>query len=172
MCLKTFYLKDQSDPILTDTIVDRAAENDSEYIVCRNPDTLGDFLDIESGDSMSVDIDAVDEIADSHTLDDVFVIETNDETVDITESDDDSVNIEAIALQNDQDEVDITTARNDIDDTYNDIVDNDDNLFGIMSLYIKSDLHFDLQNIPASAEHSGQKKDFGYKFFSFSTFFK
>ncbi|XP_060604919.1 uncharacterized protein LOC132757614 [Ruditapes philippinarum] len=186
-------------PIFSDTIVDRATANESDtlYVV---PDTFGDFLDIESDDSFSIDVGAVDEMSDSYTLADVLVIEVDVEIIDITESDDEIVDFEPIALQDDQDEaidiltesdddivdfkaialqdqegVDITAARNDIDDTYityNDIVDDDDNLFGIMDIYIKSDLHVDLQIIPTSAEHCDKRKDFGYKFFSFSTFFK
>jgi hypothetical protein len=70
-------------------------------------------------------------------------------TEEIIESDDDIVDIEAIALQ-EQHEVDVTEARKDIDDTYityNDMVDDDDDLFGILDVYKKSDLHFDVHNV-------------------------
>ncbi|XP_060593740.1 uncharacterized protein LOC132748196 [Ruditapes philippinarum] len=167
--------KDQSGPISCDTFVDKTADNDSDTLDEIGPDTFGDFLDKESDDSMSKKKGEVDEMSDSDTLDDILDIKSDDEIVEIIESDDDIVDIEAIALQDDQDEVGITAARNDTDDTYitnNNVVDDDDNLFGIMDIYIKSDLHFDLHNIQASTEHCGQKKDFGYKFFSFSTFFK
>ncbi|XP_060567881.1 uncharacterized protein LOC132726561 [Ruditapes philippinarum] len=149
--------KDRCCPMSSDTIVDRAANKDNNT-----------FADIEPGtfelvNSTIIDIDAIDEMSDGDTLD----------ILDI-ESDDDIVNIEAMALQ-EQDEVDISLARNDTADNTtndNDMVDDDDKLFGIMNIYVKSDLHFDLNNIPALAEHCDQKKDFGYKYFSFSTFFK
>jgi hypothetical protein len=135
--------KDQCGPILSDTIEDRADDNDSDasYVVS---DTFGNFLDIGSDNSMSIDIVAVGEISDSHTQGDVLVIEAEDELVNIAESNNDILDFEAIVFQDVHDEVDITAARNDIDDTYftyNDIVDDEDNLFGIMNLYIKSDLH-------------------------------
>ncbi|XP_060570585.1 uncharacterized protein LOC132728897 [Ruditapes philippinarum] len=170
--------KNEIGPISSDTIVDRTADNDSDALNCIGPDTFGDFLDRESYNSVSKDIGAVDEMPNSDTqgiYDTLIALEPNDEIVDIIESDDDIVDFEPIALQDDQDEVDITEASNGIDDTYityNDIAGDDDNLFGIMDIYIKSDLHFDLHNIPASAELFDKKKDFGYKFFSFSTFFK
>ncbi|XP_060562594.1 uncharacterized protein LOC132722170 [Ruditapes philippinarum] len=166
--------KDQIGPISSHPIVDRTADNNSDTLNRIGPDTFGDILDKESDDSVNKDIGEVEEMSDSDTQDDTLHIESDDKIVDIIESDDDSVDLEAIALQ-DQDEIDITEARNDIDDTYitySDVVDGDDNLFGIMDIYIKSDLHFDLHNIPASAEHCDQKKDFGYKFFSLKTFFK
>ncbi|XP_060557760.1 uncharacterized protein LOC132718149 [Ruditapes philippinarum] len=166
--------KDQRGPISCDTFIDRAADNDSDTLDDIGPDTFSDFLDKESDDSMSKEKGAVDETSESDTLDCILNIESDDEIVEIIESDDDIVDIEAIALQ-EQHEVDVTEARKDIDDTYityKDMVDDDDDLFGILDVYKKSDLHFDVHNIPASSEHCDQKKDFGYKFFSFSTFFK
>jgi hypothetical protein len=136
--------KGQSSPIL-----DRAADKDSDTSDGIDPDTLGDFLDIESDESTSKDMSAVGKTSESDTLDEILDIKSDDEIVDIIKSNDDIVDIVAIALQ-DQDEVDITAASNDIDDTYityNDVVDDDDNLFGIMNLYINSDLHFDLHNV-------------------------
>ncbi|XP_060557670.1 uncharacterized protein LOC132718070 [Ruditapes philippinarum] len=168
--------KDEIGPISSDTIVDKTADNDIDTLDRIGPDTFGDFLDRESYNSVSKDIGAVDDMPNSDTQDDTLIaLEPNDEIVDIKESDDNIVDFEPIALEDDQDEVDITEARNGIDDTYityNDIFDDDGNLFGIMDIYIKSDLHFDLHNIPASAELFHKKKDFGYKFFSFLTFFK
>ncbi|XP_060578584.1 uncharacterized protein LOC132735626 [Ruditapes philippinarum] len=163
--------KGQRRKISSDTILDRAADKDSDTLNGMDPDTFGEFLDIESDNSMSKDMSAVGKTSDNDTIDEIVDIKSDDEIVDIIESNDDIIDIVAIALQ-DQDEADITAARNDIDDTYNDVVDDDDNLFGIMDLYINSELHFDLHNMPASPEEFGQKKDFGYKFFSFSTFFK
>ncbi|XP_060566357.1 uncharacterized protein LOC132725273 [Ruditapes philippinarum] len=123
-----------------------------------------------------------DELYDSDTLDDVSDIEFDDDIADIKgldndivdtkELDDDILDIEAIDLQ-DQGEVDITATWNDISDTPtndNDLYDDDDNLFGILNVYIESELHFDHSKIPV-AEHCEQKIDFGYKYFSFSTFF-
>jgi hypothetical protein len=141
--------KDQISPISSDTIVKRTADNDSDTLDRIDPDTLCDFLDKESDSSVNKDIGVVEEMSDSDTKDDTLDIKSDDEIVDITKSDDDSVDLEAIALQ-DQDEIDITEARNKIDETYityNDVVDGDDNLFGIMNIYIKSDLHFDLNNV-------------------------
>ncbi|XP_060584155.1 uncharacterized protein LOC132740293 [Ruditapes philippinarum] len=161
--------KDKSDPISSHTI---AADKDSDTV---DPDTFDDILNIESDGSKSIDVDAVDDMSDSDTLDGITDIESDDEVVEIIESDDDIVDIEEISLQEVHDEVDLTAARDDIDDTYitnNDVIDDDDDLFGIMGIFRKSDLHFDLHNMPESAEHCDQKKDFGYKFFSFSTFFK
>ncbi|XP_060604382.1 uncharacterized protein LOC132757193 [Ruditapes philippinarum] len=149
--------KDQCCPISSDTIVDRAADNDSDTLDRINPYTS------ESDDSTIIDRGAVGEMLYSDTLD----------MLDI-ESDEDIVDIEAIALQ-EQDEVDILSPRNDTaDNSTNDngMVDDDHKLFGVMGIYINSDLHFDLHNMPDSAEHCDQKKDLGYKFFSFSTFFK
>jgi hypothetical protein len=143
--------KDKIGPISSDTIVDRTADSDSDTLNRIGPDTFGDFLDRESDDSVSKDIGAVDEMPNSDTQDDTLVaLESNDEIVNIIESDDDIVDLEPTALQYDQDEVDITEARNGIDDTYityNDIAGDYDNLFGIMDIYIKSDLHFDLHNV-------------------------
>ncbi|XP_060584153.1 uncharacterized protein LOC132740291 [Ruditapes philippinarum] len=152
--------KGQSGPNLDDSIVDRAP-NDSENLDAIVPDTFA----VESDLSMSINKVAVDEMSDSDTLAGILNRESGTEIVEIIESDDDIVDIDAIALQDDQDEVGITAARNETDNTYitiNNVVDDDDNLFGIMDIYIKSDLHFDLHNIQASTEHCGQKKDFGY----------
>ncbi|XP_060558057.1 uncharacterized protein LOC132718382 isoform X1 [Ruditapes philippinarum] len=143
-------------------------------------DTPNDNVDIES-DSKSVDKGTVDEMSDSDTLEDIVDMELDDEVVDIIESDDEIMDnidigiedIEAIVLQ-DQDELDVTTARNYITGNStndNGITGDGDNVFGILDIYVKSNLHFDVDKITA-AEQCDEKKDYGYIFFSFSTFFK
>jgi hypothetical protein len=133
--------------------------------IMSDQDTSDDTQDTRiasDSDDASIYTTTDDELYDSDTLDDISDIEFDDDIADIKgldndivdtkELDNDILDIEAIDLQ-DQGEVDITATWNDISDTPtndNDLYDDDDNLFGILNVYIESELHFDHSKVSIS----------------------
>jgi hypothetical protein len=128
---------------------DRDTCNDTQdTIIASDSDDASMYTTTD--DELSYISDTLDDVSDIELDDDIADIKgLDDDIVAIKELDDDILDIEAIDLQ-DQDEVDTTATKNDIADTStydNEMFDDDDNQFGILDVYIKSDLHFDLSKV-------------------------